>query len=116
MTINRNVTLAAWAYKRGQQRDLGRVGNIVEVDAVEIALKQVITLECQIGIGISELREQLFHGLGIRFDRRWLKGIRLLKECDVLDSHRRFASIIETRLESDARIVHGRACYRAVVG
>src|ERR1700690_3306597 len=53
--VNRDITLAAGADQRGEESGVGGIGDVVDIDAVEISLEEVIALESKIGIGESEL-------------------------------------------------------------
>src|SRR5579885_1780892 len=63
VSIYRNVALSARTYKRCNEGRLGRIGNIVETHTIKIALKQVRSLECEIGICKGKLRNDRLHCL-----------------------------------------------------
>ena len=52
-----NIALAAGADDRGQQRGIGGIGNVIDVDAVEISLEKVVALKCEVGVGEGQLRD-----------------------------------------------------------
>ena len=67
--VNGHVALPARTHHRSQQSGLRRIGDVVDVDAVKVSLKQVIALERQVRVGKSELSdnqlERLWHLRGV---------------------------------------------------
>ena len=61
MAVDGDIALTAGADQRGEEFGLGRVRDVVEIDAVEVALKERGALEGEVGVGEGELRDDGAH-------------------------------------------------------
>ena len=118
MAIDRDIALSARADHGSPQLDLARVVDVVEIDAVVVADKQVVAAEGQIGIGGAVLdgrrpapRPLPRQGAGGGARRRGAHHIagsearRLRQSGNPLQAERRFAGVVQSAFESHARIV-----------
>ena len=60
----RQITLPAWTDHRSQQAGLRRIGDVINTEAIEISLEQVIALECEIRVAKSQLSNNQLYRLG----------------------------------------------------
>jgi len=51
--VNRRIALPTRTYHRRQQAGPGRVGDVIDADAIEVSQKQVFALERKIGVSES---------------------------------------------------------------
>jgi hypothetical protein len=120
-----HITLPARAHQRSQELGIRRMGNVIDIHAIKISLKQVVALERKIRVRKSKLRDDQMQGLRHLCDIRrvelpqhlqhlWIIGVsgpelkcgRLLEKHKVLDAHRCFTRVIKARLQLCARIVY----------
>src|SRR6185312_14544612 len=63
IAVHRDVALSTGANERGEQRGLRGVGDVKDVDPIEIALEEMGALEREVGVGEGELRNDEAHRL-----------------------------------------------------
>lgn len=119
VAIDGDVALSAGADERSAELDLGRVIDIVKVDAVVVAHKQMVAVEGEIGIDGAGVDGRSAPGtppgrrIGGRSGFRRVgirrKSRRLLQARDFLQAEDRLAGVEQSRLESHAGIVRAGA-------
>ncbi len=124
MAVDGNVALSAGADQRSAELDLGRVIDVVEVDAVVVADEEVVADKGEVGVDRAGVdrgtaaaaasrprcagrwsgRRRGWRGVGVGRESR-----RLLEAGDFLQSEDRLAGVEQAGLEANAGIVRAGA-------
>src|SRR5579859_3989876 len=125
--VHRNIALSARADHGREQFRLRRLGDIENIDAVEIPLEKVVPLKGKVGVGKGELRNDQLERLGylgqpgfghaqlsqsllhlriVGISGSKLKRVGLLEELEVLDTHGGFSRVVESGSELGAGIIY----------
>jgi hypothetical protein len=62
--VDRHIALAARADHRSHQCGVCRIGDVVDIYSIKIALKEVIALEGEVGVGECELGDRQLNCFG----------------------------------------------------
>ncbi len=104
VAVDGDVTLTAGADQRGDERELGWVGGVVEVDAPEVSDEEMVSAERHIGVGVVECASVTAVGVGLGWG---VECSGLAEGDDLLHAEDGLGRVGFAALESDARIVGG---------
>ena len=121
--VDGDIALAAGADHRSHQRSFGRIADVENIHAIEIAHEQMIAFKGHVGVRKSQLRDhQLYRFWNLRdvadahlldhlqhlgiigVVHAQLKRVRLLHQQKMLDAHRGFARVVKARRQLVARV------------